>query len=269
MRALSRRRAPALIRRGLRPTYRMPGFESVTLTHGRYDIEKSLREKILFAKHNLLRDPPFSQLDLESCRNLLIYLDRTAQRQVLETFHFALQPGGHLFLGSSESAKIADDLFAAIDTKNRNYRARVLASARTAAVLPVTDPLKQPTHFYPVAPVIGRANASFAALHRSAMERYAPPSVLIDARRTNPAYVRGNRSVPSLRSRRTVSQSAHPDQSGLAAGATNCALPGAATRQKRRCGTCEIRAGHHLLLYQHERAPVPRGRPQGRACCLL
>ncbi|MFM0327517.1 CheR family methyltransferase [Caballeronia glebae] len=151
-----------------------------TLTDGRYVINKSLREQVLFAGHNLLRDPPFSRLDLVSCRNLLIYLDRTVQREVLQTFHFALQPGGYLFLGSSESAEIADDLFAAIDKKNRIYRAKTLASARTAPVLPVTGPLAQPTHFSPVKPEIGRTNSTFAALHQSAMELYAPPSVLID-----------------------------------------------------------------------------------------
>ncbi|CAL8481462.1 two-component system, chemotaxis family, CheB/CheR fusion protein (plasmid) [Caballeronia sp. S22] len=154
--------------------------KSFTLAHGRYHITKSLREQVLFAAHNLLRDPPFSRLDLVSCRNVLIYLDRAVQRQVLQTFHFALQPGGYLFLGSSESAEIADDLFTAVDKKNRIYRAKTLASARTAPVLPVAGPLLQPTHFSPVKPANGRTNSSFAALHRSAMEQYAPPSVLVD-----------------------------------------------------------------------------------------
>ncbi|WP_061121694.1 CheR family methyltransferase [Caballeronia sp. INML2] len=151
-----------------------------TLTHGRYLINKSLREQVLFAAHNLLRDPPFSKLDLVSCRNLLIYLDRTVQRQVLQTFHFALQPGGYLFLGSSESAEIADDLFVAIDKKSRIYRAKKSASARPASTLPFVGPLAQPTHFSNIKPAIGRTDSSFSALHRSAMEHYAPPSVLID-----------------------------------------------------------------------------------------
>ncbi|MGQ7932384.1 CheR family methyltransferase [Paraburkholderia sp. D1E] len=70
-----------------------------THTRGFYVVSKALREKVLFAAHNILRDPPFSQLDLVTCRNLLIYLDRDVQRQVLQTFHFALRPGGFLFLG--------------------------------------------------------------------------------------------------------------------------------------------------------------------------
>ena len=65
---------------------------------------------VIFAPHNVLRDPPFSRLDLVSCRNLLIYLDRDAQQQVLEMFHFALRPGGYLFLGTSETADAAPQL---------------------------------------------------------------------------------------------------------------------------------------------------------------
>jgi len=89
-----------------------------------YRMQKNLRERILFARHNLLRDPPFSRLDLISCRNLMIYLDRDIQVEVLRMFHFALNPGGYLFLGSSETADACSQLFAVVDKKNRIYRAR-------------------------------------------------------------------------------------------------------------------------------------------------
>ena len=88
-----------------------------------YRIGKAVRERVTFSVHNVLRDPPFSRMDVVCCRNLLIYLDRDAQRQVLETFHYALMPGGMLMLGGSETAEVADDLFVAIDKKNRLYRA--------------------------------------------------------------------------------------------------------------------------------------------------
>lgn len=81
----------------------------------RYRLVKSVRDTVIFAAHNLLRDPPFSRVDLISCRNVLIYLDRRAQTRVLETFHFALRPGGYLFLGSAESADFATELFAPVD----------------------------------------------------------------------------------------------------------------------------------------------------------
>jgi two-component system CheB/CheR fusion protein len=92
----------------------------------RYRIRKAVRDHILFATHDVLRDPPFSKLDFISCRNLLIYLNRDVQMRVLEMFHFALKPGGYLFLGSSESAEAAANFFTPVDKKHRIYRARVL-----------------------------------------------------------------------------------------------------------------------------------------------
>src|SRR5947207_1098918 len=89
--------------------------------HGRYRVKKNLREKILFAAHNLLRDPPFSRVDLISCRNLLIYLNRTAQEQVFDIFHFALRPGGSLFIGSSETGASIQSLFSPVDAKHRIF----------------------------------------------------------------------------------------------------------------------------------------------------
>ncbi|MDB5878296.1 MAG: cheBR, partial [Variovorax sp.] len=103
---------------------------------GQYLVSRTLRERVTFSKHNLLRDPPFSRLDLVCCRNLLIYLDRAAQRQLLETFHFALRPGGLLFLGSAETADAAPDHFTIVDRKHRIYRASsVLMSRRVPSAL--------------------------------------------------------------------------------------------------------------------------------------
>ena len=97
---------------------------------GQYVVSGALRERVTFSVHNLLRDPPFSRLDLVCCRNLLIYLDRAAQRQVLETFHFALCPGGLLFLGSAETADAAPEHFVIVDRKHRIYRATTVRVER-------------------------------------------------------------------------------------------------------------------------------------------
>jgi two-component system, chemotaxis family, CheB/CheR fusion protein len=72
---------------------------------GTYQVKKELRDLVVFASHNLLRDPPFSQIDLISCRNLLIYLDPVAQKRAVALMHFALREGGHLFLGNAESVQ--------------------------------------------------------------------------------------------------------------------------------------------------------------------
>src|SRR5690348_9386813 len=93
-----------------------------TPDHGRYRVTRALRETVLFAVHDLLKDAPFSHLELVSCRNLLIYLNRTAQRRALELFYFALKAGGRLFLGSAETVdEGVGDLFKAVDKKHRLY----------------------------------------------------------------------------------------------------------------------------------------------------
>src|SRR4051812_26540918 len=75
--------------------------------HGRYRVRKEIREKVLFAAHNILKDAPFSRCDLISCRNLLIYLKPEAQASVLDVFHFALRAGGLMFLGGAENHSTA------------------------------------------------------------------------------------------------------------------------------------------------------------------
>ena len=106
---------------------------------GGYRVRRELRELVLFAPHNVIRDPPFSHLDLISCRNLLIYLNRAVQERVIETFHFALRPGGFLFLAPSETPDSSHDLFAVVDKAAHIYESRTVTSRpiALAAELPV------------------------------------------------------------------------------------------------------------------------------------
>ena len=92
--------------------------------HNGYRVRRELREMVLFSTHDLLKDAPFSRMDLISCRNLLIYLNHEAQDRVLNTFHFALKPEGRLFLGTSESVDESSRLFRVLDKKNRIYARR-------------------------------------------------------------------------------------------------------------------------------------------------
>jgi two-component system CheB/CheR fusion protein len=146
-----------------------------------YRIRKEIREKVLFAKHSLLSDPPFSQIDLIVCRNLLIYLDREVQREILQMFHFALNPGGYLFLGSSESADLCLELFAPIDKKNRIFRARTgTPSSRKTPTMPRGGYARGPAA--PHAPlVLSPRKLSFADIHHRAIEKTAPPSMIVDS----------------------------------------------------------------------------------------
>jgi two-component system CheB/CheR fusion protein len=87
-----------------------------------YRVRKQVRESVVFAVQNLILDPPFSKLDLISCRNLLIYLEPEVQKKLIALFHFALNEGGYLFLGNSETVGQQDDLFEPISKKWRVYR---------------------------------------------------------------------------------------------------------------------------------------------------
>ena len=89
-----------------------------------YRVKRELRDMVMFTNHNILRDPPFSHIDLIVCRNLLIYLRREVQDNIFEIFHYALNAGGFLFLGNSESADSVPTLFNLMDKTHRIYRAR-------------------------------------------------------------------------------------------------------------------------------------------------
>lgn len=156
-----------------------------TLESERYRVRKALRESVLFTSHNLLHDPAFSRLDIISCRNFLIYLSREMHRQVLETFHFALNPGGYLFLGSAESADSAGNLFAPVDAMHRIYQARPLSHAARRTLLPAKrDPARHAATADRPAAQPGRSHRrmfSFAEIHRYKATELGPPSILVNA----------------------------------------------------------------------------------------
>ena len=101
-----------------------------TKTKDKYRISKALRDVCIFAQHNLLNDPSFSRMDFISCRNLLIYLDVYAQQKAIATFHYALNDGGYLMLGKSETIGTSAQLFTAIDKKYKIYSRKKNATAQ-------------------------------------------------------------------------------------------------------------------------------------------
>jgi two-component system, chemotaxis family, CheB/CheR fusion protein len=150
-----------------------------TIDGSSYRVSKEIRETVMFSSHNVLRDPPFSRLDLITCRNLLIYLNREAQDRVLGVLHFGLRPDGHLMLGSSESAESATLLFSPVDVKHRIYARRPAAASLALA------PVYPRQRWLPAPPAPAAAPAgvertfTFGELHHKLVEYYAPPSVLI------------------------------------------------------------------------------------------
>lgn len=135
-----------------------------------------VRETVVFAPHNLLTDPPFSRLDLISCRNLLIYLERELHRQVAELFHYALNPEGVLVLGSAETVD-SSELFRVESEKRRVFRRRSIPGAEPR--LPAF-PLSRGNTVNGEAP--GRATkqrSGYSDLHQLLVEQQGPPSVLV------------------------------------------------------------------------------------------
>ena len=145
-----------------------------------YRIRKEVRDHILFVSHSALKDPPFIHIDLITCRNLLIYLDRELQRQLCAVLHYALKPDGYLFLGSAENADIAPELFRTIDRDARLYAAQ-RATQHAVPVLPQFVPEHHRTYSEHGAPQRVDSAASLARVHASALEHQSPPSVLVDA----------------------------------------------------------------------------------------
>lgn len=146
---------------------------------GNYRIKEELRELVLFAHHNVLRDPPFSRLDLITCRNLLIYLNRGAQEQVTRLFHFSLRPGGYLLLGTAESLDGVPELFSVVAKAQRLFQQRpVLSSVRPLILHQGTTRLVPPAREGPAAPRVPRG--SVGALYERLLLAHVPPSAIVD-----------------------------------------------------------------------------------------
>jgi two-component system CheB/CheR fusion protein len=167
-----------------------------------YRVRRELREMVLFAVHDVLKDSPFSRIDMATCRNLLIYLNREAQARVFDTLHFSLVPGGRLFLGASETVEDNSALFAPIDKKHRLYAQRHVArsglpipAGRSSAALALE--LRRAPPVIPAGALAGAlAGApqvlarplqadgrpmSWAEFHLKLIDRLAPPSIVVDA----------------------------------------------------------------------------------------
>ena len=145
---------------------------------GSYRVVGDLREICLFSAHNLLRDAPFSRLDLISCRNLLIYLNADLQNRLIPLFHYALREGGALFLGSSESASRHTRLFTPIDKQARIFRRRAQTERRLPQ-FPLSTPGPFPTRGA-FLPRTGPPDLTIPVLaERLLLEHYAPIHVVI------------------------------------------------------------------------------------------
>jgi two-component system CheB/CheR fusion protein len=147
-----------------------------TRKEGHYRVKTELREMIVYAPQNLVSDPPFSRLDLISCRNVLIYMETTLQKKIIPVFHFTLNPDGYLFLGSSESAGSFSTLFSVIDSKWKIFKVKKDLTSMKAPGFALPEGLT--CDFGTMKEKIGRKSAE-QAMDRLIVRDYAPASVLI------------------------------------------------------------------------------------------
>jgi two-component system CheB/CheR fusion protein len=147
-----------------------------------YQVRRELRDLVVFANHSVLKDPPFSHIDLISCRNLLIYLDRELQSQVCSTFNYALNAGGFLLLGPAETADNPQGLFRLFDRKSRIYQSTAQPGEKPRLLPRLLGDMGRLDHGFLMPPglVSPTAARNEAALHRQALEMVAPPNILVD-----------------------------------------------------------------------------------------
>ncbi len=156
---------------------------------GTYTMKKEIRERMVFAPQDFIKDPPFSRLDLICCRNLLIYLESDVQKRLLPLLHYALKPSGVLFLGTSETIGESGDLFTVLDKKWKIYQRR--------EALVAADRLKFPSAFTPSSreaagePVRAVTETRIPELtEKIFLDNYAPTFAVIDDK-SRLVYVRG------------------------------------------------------------------------------
>jgi two-component system CheB/CheR fusion protein len=150
-----------------------------------YRVQKGLRDMLVFSEQDLIKDPPFSKLDLISCRNLLIYMGGDLQKKLMPLFHYALNPGGTLFLGTSETVGEFADLFATLDRKLKFYQRKEDGSAThrpaLGAYLPPTT--EDGAASRPSVKAPGESKLQLRELtERALLQQYAPVGALINQR---------------------------------------------------------------------------------------
>ncbi len=146
-----------------------------------YRVVKSVRDLCVFANHNAIAHPPFSRIDLLSCRNLLIYIDPEVQKKAIASFHYALKPNGTLFLGASETLASFSDLFSPVDKKHRIYLK--LPGPTRPMKLPFPILRQQADKPSPMIPAMQEVRGFDVQREadRITLAKYSPPGVLINA----------------------------------------------------------------------------------------
>ena len=227
-----------------------------------YRVKDSVRERLVFAVHDLVMDPPYSRMDIVSVRNLLIYFDSQLQKQVLPLLHYALHEGGLLFLGTAETIGEAADLFATLDKKWRIYRC-INRDKATHMYLP-----GQPGRYEAASSTrpdareaLPKGSAGIPLPVQRLLLEALPPSVLVDRQVPGDLHPRRHRQVPATARRQAGHESSANGPRGPAQHAGH--LAPRSPPASRRTGLREdVRLQHDGIaaVREGDRAPPPPTR---------
>jgi two-component system, chemotaxis family, CheB/CheR fusion protein len=149
-----------------------------TKIDGHYQIAKQIRDMCTFSVHNLMKDPPFSRIDLVSCQNVLIYIEAAPQRKILQAFHYALKPTGFLLLGKSESIGNASDIFQPLEKDSRLYKKK-LQTILPRLDFSVRPHATSPSSFQPFSEHRTESDVE-REFDKVLLARYVPASILVN-----------------------------------------------------------------------------------------
>ncbi len=238
--------------------------------NGTFQVSKTVRDVCVFARHDLIQDPPFSHLDLISCRNVLIYLETGVQRRVMANFRYALNPTGFLVLGNSETAGTSSDLFLPVDREHRLFTP--VERMAHAGLVPGTGTQTGGAVFGARTGAIARDAGERSEVQREAdrllLSRYVPAGVLVDEtleilqfRGDTHPYVEHGSGDASLSLPRVI-------QKGLLAGLRELIQEAKATRAPVRRQGLTFRHGERFRSVDIEAVPV-QARSAGKLCFLV
>ena len=255
-------RAIATARAGLYPAsiadditpQRLSRFFSVEADGSAYRIHKNIRDMLVFSEQDVIKDPPFSKLDMISCRNLLIYMDTELQKKLIPLFHFALKPSGILFLGTSEGIGDFSTLFTVLDRKVKFYQRKEQYSGGTRNTLGRVLPPLFDTGLLPAANnVKAQSNAVAAKMslkeltEQTLLKKIAPASALVNER-GDILYLHGRTGMYLEMSAGEVSINniLKMSREGLRRELTNTLLAAAKTKTTVRCTGINVRTNGHF-----------------------
>ena len=256
-------RAITIARAGLYPASiaadisaeRLARFFTLEANGSAYRIHKNIRDLVVFSEQDVIKDPPFSRLDLLTCRNLMIYMGPELQKKLIPLFHYALKPGGWLFLGSSESVGEFDTLFSAFEGNAKIYRHKVDLQGQqklllTRALAPMTPPLTSLARRNALANKLDVKQPLRELMERALLRQVTPASVLINAK-GDILYVHGRTGnyLETSPGEAGVSNILKMAREGLRPG-LNAMLRQAVTSQKmaHTAGIKILINGEHLLI---------------------